>query len=99
MLRLDRALAALFKFVDETVGLDRTLVVLSADQGFDEVPEYQGELGRDAGRHYPEKFLEQVNAGLQERYDSQENFVVAFWNPSLYLNRETIAQLGLDEAR
>jgi hypothetical protein len=48
------------------------------------------------GRHYPEKFLEQVNAGLQERYKSEDNFVVAFWNPSLYLNRETIADLAID---
>lgn len=97
VLRLDRTLAALFEFIDQTVGLDKTLIVLSADHGFDEVPEHQRELGLDAGRHYPEKFLEQVNAGLQERYNSQENFVIAFWNPSLYLNRDTIAKLGLDE--
>jgi ribosomal protein L20 len=50
----------------------------------------------DAGRHYPEKFLEQVNAALRERYRSEDNFVVAFWNPSLYLNRETIADLAID---
>jgi predicted AlkP superfamily pyrophosphatase or phosphodiesterase len=96
VLRLDATLADLFAFVDQTVGLDQTLIVLSADHGFDEVPEHQKELGFDAGRHYPEKFLEQVNAGLQERYKSEDNFVVAFWNPSLYLNRETIADLAID---
>lgn len=96
VLRLDATLANLFAFVDQTVGLDQTLIVLSADHGFDEVPEHQKELGFDAGRHYPEKFLEQVNAGLQERYKSEDNFVVAFWNPSLYLNRETIADLAID---
>jgi predicted AlkP superfamily pyrophosphatase or phosphodiesterase len=97
MLRLDATLADLFAFVDRTVGLDRTLIVLSADHGFDEIPEHQHDLGFDAGRHYPEKFLEKVNAGLQERYKSDENFVVAFWNPSLYLNRDTVGELGLDE--
>jgi predicted AlkP superfamily pyrophosphatase or phosphodiesterase len=96
LLRLDDTLADLFAFVDATVGLDRTLIVLSSDHGFDEVPEHQQELGFDAGRHYPEKFLEQVNAGLQERYKSDDNFVIAFWNPSLYLNRDTIQSLGLD---
>jgi predicted AlkP superfamily pyrophosphatase or phosphodiesterase len=96
VLRLDATLADLFAFVDQTIGLDRTLIVLSADHGFDEVPEHQKELGFDAGRHYPEKFLEQVNAGMQERYKSEDNFVVAFWNPSLYLNRDTIQKLGLD---
>jgi predicted AlkP superfamily pyrophosphatase or phosphodiesterase len=96
VLRLDATLADLFEFIDQTVGLDRTLIVLSADHGFDEVPEHQKELGFDAGRHYPEKFLEQVNAGMQERYKSEDEFVVAFWNPSLYLNRETIADLAID---
>jgi predicted AlkP superfamily pyrophosphatase or phosphodiesterase len=96
MLRLDATLADLFAFIDQTVGLDRTLVVLSSDHGFDGIPEYQHELGFDAGRHYPEKFLEQVNAGLQERYKSEDNFVLAFWNPSLYLNHETLQKLGLD---
>ena len=96
VLRLDAMLADLFAFVDQTVGLDRTLIVLSSDHGFDEIPEHQQELGFDAGRHYPEKFLEQVNAGLQERYKSEENFVIAFWNPSLYLNHDTVQMLGLD---
>jgi predicted AlkP superfamily pyrophosphatase or phosphodiesterase len=98
VLRLDATLADLFAFVDETVGLDRTLIVLSADHGFDEVPEHQKELGFDAGRHYPEKFLEQVNGGMQQRYKSEDEFVVAFWNPSLYLNHETIADLAIEKA-
>ena len=98
VLRLDATLAGLFAFVDQTVGLDRTLIVLSADHGFDEVPEHQKELGFDAGRHYPEKFVEQTNAALQERYKSEDNFVVAFWNPSLYLNHETLETLALDRA-
>ncbi len=98
LLRLDATLADLFAFIDQTVGLDRTLIVLSADHGFDEVPEHQKELGFDAGRHYPEKFLEQVNAGMQQHYKSEDTFVVAFWNPSLYLDRDTIQKLGLDVA-
>ena len=96
MLRLDATLADLFDFVDQTVGLGRTLIVLSSDHGFDEIPEHQQELGFDAGRHYPEKFLEQTNAGLQERYKSEDDFVVAFWNPSLYLNHETLEKLAID---
>src|SRR5690606_26411498 len=96
VLRLDATLADLFQFVDQTVGLDHTLIVLSADHGFDEVPEHQKELGFDAGRHYPEKFLEVTNAGLQERYKSEDEFVVAFWNPSLYLNHDTLEKLAID---
>jgi len=38
LLRLDRTLAALLAYVDEKVGLDHTLVVLSADHGGPEAP-------------------------------------------------------------
>lgn len=96
MLHLDATLADLFGFIDEVVGLDETLVILSSDHGFDEIPEHQHELGLDAGRHYPEEFVETVNAGLQERYGSDENFVITFWNPSLYLNLDTVEKLGLE---
>ena len=38
--RLDRSLADLFRYVDKTVGLQNTLIVLSADHGQPEVPGY-----------------------------------------------------------
>lgn len=44
MLRLDRTLAHLFALVDEAVGLDRTLIVLSSDHGVDETPESRHQL-------------------------------------------------------
>ncbi len=37
--RLDRTLADLFAYVDEMVGLDKTLIALSVDHGQPEVPE------------------------------------------------------------
>ena len=40
LLRLDRTLADLFKFIDKTVGLESTLIVLSADHGAPETSEY-----------------------------------------------------------
>lgn len=95
-LRLDATLKDLFSFIDEIVGLDKTLIVLSSDHGFDDIPEYKKELDFPSGRHQPDTFVEELNTFLQERYESEENFVIAFWNPSLYLNRETIANLGLD---
>ena len=38
LLRLDRTLAALFDYIDKKVGLDHTLIVLSADHGGPEAP-------------------------------------------------------------
>ncbi len=96
MLRLDRLLADFFAYIDQQVGLDKTLIVLSADHGIDEVPEYKSSLGMAAGRHRPKKFVVSTNEALQKRFNSKENFVAAFWNPSLYLNLATVKKLNLD---
>lgn len=40
LLQLDRTLADLLDFVDQKIGLDKTLVVLSSDHGVDSAPEY-----------------------------------------------------------
>ena len=47
--RLDRVLADLFSFIDKTVGLDRTLIVLSSDHGTPETPDYLRSFGIAAG--------------------------------------------------
>jgi hypothetical protein len=41
-------LAELFRFVDAEIGLDKTLIVLSADHGGSEAPGYLTELGFEA---------------------------------------------------
>ena len=96
LLRLDQTLANLFKFIDQTVGLDQTLIVLSSDHGIDAVPEYKKSLNFDAGRHYPKKFVDQVNKALQQRFETDKNLVAAFWNPSLYLDLGALKSLGVD---
>lgn len=98
LLRLDQTLGELFAFIDDTVGLDRTLIALASDHGVDAIPEYRQTLHFDAGRHYPEQFIERTNAALQRRYDTDQDLVVAFWNPSLYLNLQAVKKLGLDLA-
>jgi predicted AlkP superfamily pyrophosphatase or phosphodiesterase len=50
ILRLDRVLAELFAFVDVHVGLENTLIVLSADHGGVEAPEQAEAIGISAGR-------------------------------------------------
>lgn len=98
LLWLDATLADFFSYIDKTVGLDKTLVILSSDHGVDAIAEFVSSQGIAAGRHYPEKFIEQANAGLQKRFNSSENFVIAFWNPSLYLDLELVKKLNLDVA-
>jgi predicted AlkP superfamily pyrophosphatase or phosphodiesterase len=54
ILQLDRTLAELFAFVDEQVGLDNTLIVLSADHGGPDTPGYLNSLGIPGGYVDPE---------------------------------------------
>lgn len=70
ILRLDRVLAELFRYVDEMVGLDKTLIALSADHGGPEAPEYLASLGFDAGR-FPLGFFSDyapLKEALQDRF-------------------------------
>jgi predicted AlkP superfamily pyrophosphatase or phosphodiesterase len=53
MLRLDATLAGFLAFVDDEVGAGRTLIVLAADHGVDEIPEVRSADGFDAGRNLP----------------------------------------------
>jgi predicted AlkP superfamily pyrophosphatase or phosphodiesterase len=96
LLRLDQTLADLFAFIDQQVGLDKTLIVLASDHGTDAIPEYKTSLGIAAGRHRPDEFIAQANASLQARFNTTENLVVAFWNPSLYLDGAALTKLNLD---
>ena len=49
ILQLDRTLADLFAYVDKKVGLENTLIVLSADHGAPETPGYLESLGISTG--------------------------------------------------
>lgn len=50
LLRLDLELAGFFELVDQAVGLDRVLVVLTSDHGVAPLPEYSHDEGREAAR-------------------------------------------------
>jgi predicted AlkP superfamily pyrophosphatase or phosphodiesterase len=103
-LQVDRMLGEFLDFVEEEIGLDRTLVVVTADHGSDDIPEYHLRMGLDAGRHYPERFMAEANEALRERFGIEStgeepvDLVMAFWNPSLFLNPALIEQHGLDTA-
>jgi predicted AlkP superfamily pyrophosphatase or phosphodiesterase len=99
ILRLDRTLAELFRFVDAQVGLDETLIVLSADHGGPEAPGYLNELGFEADYIDPAAF---DKAGaierLKERFGIGEELITTYFHPYVYLNRKAIAEKALDQA-
>ena len=100
MAQLDRTLAELFRFIDETVGLDKTLIVLSADHGQPEVPGYLHEQGIHQAHYFDTEALDKTPAitALKERFGLGAELIEAFFQPYLYLNRDLIAEAGLDPA-
>jgi predicted AlkP superfamily pyrophosphatase or phosphodiesterase len=95
LLQLDRTLADLFKFIDERIGLDNTLIVFSADHGMAEMPEYATELGYEAGRHYGDDLLVTAREISSTLFGS-DKLVKDFFRPYLYLDGSAIKASGLD---
>jgi len=81
------------------VGLDKTLVVLSADHGASEAPGYLKTLGI-GGEYFSFDAVDKSEAitALKAKFGVAEQLVERFFQPYLYLNRETIAARGLDLA-
>ncbi len=99
ILRLDRLLAELFQYVDKKVGIDNSLIVLSADHGAPEAPEYIAEYGMKTGR-FPLDWFKQdypLLKALKERY-GRDDLVSVHSHPYLYLNLDAIQQTKLDVA-
>lgn len=97
ILQLDRTLADLFSFIDETVGLDNTLIVLSADHGSPEVPGYLNELGIEAGYVEPKSWDKQpALAALKQQFGIDKELIVGYDHPYVYLDRQVIERNKLD---
>ena len=91
---LDNTLAELFKFIDKNVGLKHTLIVLSADHGMADMPEYMTELGYEVGRLDSKAIHDAANqAGKKMGVDEVVDY---FFRPYIYLNKEKIAAAKLN---
>jgi predicted AlkP superfamily pyrophosphatase or phosphodiesterase len=98
ILRLDRYLADLFAFVDEHVGLENTLIVLSADHGSPEVPGYLNELGVQSGFVNPQSWdKEPAFKALKDKFGIDKDLIESYSHPYLYLNHDVIQQHGLNQ--
>jgi len=96
ILQLDRTMAGLLRFIDKRIGLAHTLVVLSADHGMAELPEYKSALGFDAGRLTPDVILEAAARFSKQAY-GREDLVKFYYRPFIYLNDATLSAADLDK--
>ena len=99
LLRLDRTLAALLAYVDKVVGLNQTLVVLSADHGGPEAPGDLQQYGFEAAYVDPESWEKEAGfAALKQRFGIDKELILQYAHPYLYLDRKLIAEKGFSMA-
>jgi len=93
-MRLDQTLGALFRYLDENVGLDRVVVSLAADHGVMGLPEYQ------KGKHLPGSrvtmedvvCLQAIGAKLEEKFGKGSWLL-----DDLYLNYDSLKKNNLSQ--
>ena len=98
LLRVDRALAAFFEYLDRRVGLDKVVVTLSADHGFMNAPEFSAGNGLGGARLNASKLMTDLNAALSARFGVKGNLAPRFGYPALPLDGELIAKNFLNRA-
>jgi hypothetical protein len=99
LVRLDRALADFIGFLDERVGRERYLLVLTADHGLGATPDYSATLGFPAQRIDAESLSSTVDRELAARLRVPPPAVSAFVPPALYLDRAKLAAAGVSRER
>jgi predicted AlkP superfamily pyrophosphatase or phosphodiesterase len=89
ILQLDRTLAELLAFVDEQVGLDNTLIVLSADHGGPDAPGYLNSLGIPAGYVDPKSWdREAAIDRIKKQFDVSGELIETYEHPYLYFSAD-----------
>lgn len=95
-LETDEVLGRLFKYLDSSIGLDNTLIVLTADHGVAPTPESNAARRTPAGR-MPDVIRNAVQAELAKRY-GDGTWVLSASEHTLYLNLDLIRDKKLTRA-
>jgi len=97
LLQLDKTLADLIEFIDDRIGLENTLIVLSADHGGPEVPGNLNTYGIEAKYVDVDNWDKEASIKvLKERFGIGQELIKEYYHPYIYLNTEIIAANGLE---
>lgn len=100
LIRLDRTIAKLLKTVDNQVGLENTLIVLSADHGVPESSPAANALGFNQAQYFNKDTL--LSSGVEKRLKDEfgltKEAIRLYAQPYIYLNHDLIAEKKLDLA-
>ena len=92
--RLDRMLADFFTYLDRKLGAGNVLVVLTADHGFPNTPEFVKAAKGDAGRVNAGALVAALNVALAAKY-GHEKLAIAQSAPNFHLDYAAIDKLGV----
>ncbi|WP_296947919.1 alkaline phosphatase family protein [uncultured Massilia sp.] len=95
--QVDRKIAAFFDFLDRRIGMDNVLVVLTADHGFSNTPEFSRQRRIDAARIDPKAVTAGLGKALAERFGAP-GLVKTSYLPEIYLDYAAIDKRGLARA-
>jgi len=98
ILRLDRTLADLFAFVDQKVGLENTLIVLSADHGAPDTPGYLESLNIPAGYVDPDSWdKDEAIERIRKRFKIKGPLIETYDHPYLYFSTDVRNNSRIDQ--
>ncbi|CDG82177.1 alkaline phosphatase family protein [Janthinobacterium agaricidamnosum] len=92
--RLDRLLAGFFTYLDQRIGMDNVLVVLTADHGFPNTPEFSQTQHMDAQRLDGDKLMASLNQHLAAKF-SVDKLVTTWSMPNIYLDYALADKSGI----
>lgn len=92
--RLDRMLGGFFDYLDQRVGAGNALVILTADHGFPNTPEFAKSAQLDAGRVDGDKLAAALDAHLAATHGAAR-LVAAASLPNIHLDYALAAKAGL----
>ncbi|WP_044209665.1 alkaline phosphatase family protein [Flammeovirga sp. OC4] len=97
LLRLDQSLADLFSYIDQKVGLENTLIVLSSDHGAPESAQSLKQKGFKVDvLDVSALDFSMVDKKLKEKYGIGKELIKQNHVPYIYLDRKLIEEKGLD---
>lgn len=101
LIRLDKTIAKLLKTVDDQVGLENTLIVLSADHGVPEASPAANALGFSQAQYFDKDALlsSGVEKRLKDEFGLSKDAIRLYAQPYIYLNHDLIAEKKLDLAK
>ena len=94
-LDVDKRLADMFAYLDQKVGKGQYLVFLTADHGAANNAMMLQEYGIPAGGFVASKVEKALDAYLKQKFNTAQSLVNCVSNYKVFLNRGTIAGLGL----